>query len=243
VSSGRGLLLWDFDGTLARRPGMWRGCLLEVLDAHEPGHGVSEQAIRDALRDGFPWHRPEQPHQHLNDPTEWWSEVEALMARSYQSAGIEPARSRQLAREAHLLYVDHRRGWQLYEDAVAVLRGLRAEGWRSVILSNHVPELADLVAALGLGDFVEDVITSAAIGYEKPHPQAFATARAIAGDADEVWMVGDNPVTDIAGAEAVGIPAIRVHGEPGSGRWSRDLQGVRLYLAAPASASDDLTET
>jgi len=26
-----GIVLWDFDGTLAERPGLWRGCLLEVL--------------------------------------------------------------------------------------------------------------------------------------------------------------------------------------------------------------------
>src|SRR5437588_9596124 len=31
--------LWDFDGTLAERPGMWGGCMLEVLDDHEPNHG------------------------------------------------------------------------------------------------------------------------------------------------------------------------------------------------------------
>lgn len=32
------VLLWDFDGTLAERPGMWSGALLEVLDAEQPGH-------------------------------------------------------------------------------------------------------------------------------------------------------------------------------------------------------------
>jgi len=45
-----GLVLWDFDGTLAERPGMWRGCLVETLDADEPGHsngvGLLEVAER-----------------------------------------------------------------------------------------------------------------------------------------------------------------------------------------------------
>ena len=29
-------MLWDFDGTLVHWPGMWRGCLIETLDLHEP---------------------------------------------------------------------------------------------------------------------------------------------------------------------------------------------------------------
>ncbi len=237
MTTARGALLWDFDGTLARRPGMWRGCLLQVLEADDPEHGVSEHLIADALRDGFPWHRPEQPHPHLNDPAGWWAEVEELMARSYRSAGIAPARARELAARAHALYVDHRVGWELYDDAIEVLGQLRREGWRNVILSNHVPELPAMVAGLGLDGVVDAVITSAAIGYEKPHPEAFAAARRAAGEADRLWMIGDSPVADVGGAEAVGIPAIRVHGDPGPGRWSADLRGVRRFVTAGADAS------
>jgi len=209
---------------------MWRGCLMEVLDAHQPGHSVPEAAIRDPLRDGFPWHRPDQPHPHLNDPDAWWSEVEALMARSYESAGIDPSRARELAARVHELYVDHRRGWALYDDALESLERLRRAGWRHLILSNHVPELPAMVAGLGLDQVVDDVITSAAIGYEKPHPGAFAAARRLAGEVDEIWMIGDNPVTDVAGAEAVGIPAIRVRGEPGGARWAAGLAEVPELL-------------
>lgn len=30
------LVVFDFDGTLAHRPGMWTQCLLDVLDSHTP---------------------------------------------------------------------------------------------------------------------------------------------------------------------------------------------------------------
>ena len=33
------VVLWDFDGTLAYRDGMWRGCLVEALAEVAPGHG------------------------------------------------------------------------------------------------------------------------------------------------------------------------------------------------------------
>lgn len=49
-----GLVLWDFDGTLAERPGMWRGCVVETLDAEDPGHSVAPETLIPSLRDGFP---------------------------------------------------------------------------------------------------------------------------------------------------------------------------------------------
>lgn len=52
------LLIWDFDGTLAHRDGMWSGAMVEVLDRHEPGHGITREDVRPHLRMGFPWHNP-----------------------------------------------------------------------------------------------------------------------------------------------------------------------------------------
>jgi putative hydrolase of the HAD superfamily len=82
-----------------------------------------------------------------------------------------------------------------------------------VILSNHVPELEGIVEALGLSNVIDAVVNSARTGYEKPHPEAYAAGRAAAGDPDELWMVGDNHVADVAGAEAAGIRAILVRGD------------------------------
>ena len=61
------VVLWDFDGTLAERPGLWSACLMETLDEHEPGHGVSEDAVRAFLDSGFPWHVPDVEHPELCD--------------------------------------------------------------------------------------------------------------------------------------------------------------------------------
>ena len=63
------VILWDFDGTLAHRPGMWRGCLVETLDEHAPGHGIDPEELRPFLRTGFPWDSPEVPHPELSTPT------------------------------------------------------------------------------------------------------------------------------------------------------------------------------
>jgi putative hydrolase of the HAD superfamily len=201
-------ILWDFDGTLAFRAGMWRGCLTEVLDEHEHGHAFSPEDFRDALRDGFPWHTPEIAHGHLDTTDAWWEPVEALLARAYAGVGFPDGRSRELARLARARYVDPAHGWALFEDTRPTLERLREAGWRHVILSNHAPELEAIVTALGLDDLVDTVVNSAHTGYEKPHPEAFAAGRRAAGDPEELWMVGDNPVADVAGAESTGIRAI-----------------------------------
>jgi putative hydrolase of the HAD superfamily len=208
------VILWDFDGTLAHRSGLWDVCLLEVLDEHRPGHGVDRGRLRDLLRDGFPWHRPDVAHPELCEPDAWWAHVEALLATAYEGVGIEGEPARRLAGLVRRRYVDPTCGWSLYDDTVPVLERLRSEGWRHAILSNHVPELPALVGGLGLSSLIDVVLSSAVTGYEKPNPKAFELALDRCGRPHEVWMVGDNPVADVEGATAVGIPAILVRSAP-----------------------------
>ena len=201
-----GVVIWDFDGTLAHRGEMWGGCMVEVLDEHEAGHSVTLDTVRPLLRDGFPWHAPDVAHPELCNAEAWWEHVGALMARAYERLGYTPERARELTRLARRRYVDT--GWELFDDTLPALESLRADGWGHVLLSNHVPELPAIVEALGIAPFFDAVLTSAATGYEKPHPEMFALARRAAGDCERVWMVGDNFDADVAGAEAAGIPAV-----------------------------------
>lgn len=220
------VVFWDFDGTLAFRPGMWRGCLIETLDEHELGHGVDVERLRPLLRDGFPWHRPEVAHVELAEPEAWWQPVEALLAAAYQGVGLASKRAAELARLARQRYVDPDQGWRLFGDTRTTLERLHSCGWRHVILSNHVPELPALVAGLGLSELVDQVLSSATTGYEKPNPRAFEIALQRSGNPAHMWMVGDNPVADVAGAEAVGIPAILVRTTGEANHSAPDLYGV-----------------
>ena len=228
-------ILWDFDRTLAWREGVWSGALLGALDQHCPGHGLGRDDIHPRIVHGFPWHYPETPHTHLNRPERWWRALCDHLAWVFRDLGYEAELAETLARSTRIIYTDAS-SFSLYDDTVPALEALREAGWRHVILSNHVPELPNMVRELGLWPFFEDVISSALIGYEKPHPEAFAAAlRAVglraAGAPDEVWMVGDNPVADVEGAEAVGIPAILVRTEGDAKRRCEDLWGVVEMLA------------
>lgn len=201
-------VLWDFDGTLARRT--WSGALVDALDATCRGHAVAVDALRPGLRAGFPWHTPDVGHAYATADA-WWAALTPVLAGACTGAGLPAADAERAVAAFRSVYLDPAR-WTVFPD-VAEAFG-RLSGYRHVIVSNHVPELPALVAALGLE--VDAVVTSAAVGWEKPHPAMFAAGRAAAGDPAELWMVGDNPVADVAGAEAVGIPAVLVRTPPGS---------------------------
>ncbi len=236
--SGVRLLIWDFDGTLAHRRGEtgWSILLAEALDAEEPGHGHSAETFRPHLREGFPWHRPEVAHPELCEPEAWWASVRPVLARAYEAAGYVPARALELAGAARRLYVDPAVGWALFDDTLPALERLSQTGWTHAILSNHVPELRQIVAGLGLDELVAVVSCSAETGYEKPHPQAFASVVDRFRPA-EAWMVGDNVVADVLGAEAAGIPAVLVRRpDPRAARYADSLAGVERFLEEAVAA-------
>lgn len=227
------LVMWDFDGTLAFREGAWGSALMRALDELAPGHSVARDDIRHYARDGFPWHYPERPHPHLNEPEAWWGEIEELMARAFEAVGYVD-RAAELAAAARDAFIDPATHI-VYEDTVPALVKLTEHGWRHVILSNHVPELEQIVGGLGLAAHFEAVHTSALLGYDKPHAEAFRLALRQAGDPSQVWMVGDNPLADLGGALALGIPAILVRREFRYPRYSPDLKGaVDLILQSDA---------
>jgi putative hydrolase of the HAD superfamily len=238
TATGVRLLIWDFDGTLAHRRGEtgWSTLLAEVLDRDEPGHGRSAETFRPHLREGFPWHQPEVAHPELCTPDAWWGSVRPLLARAYEAAGYVPERAQELAVAAHALYIDPNVGWTLFDDTLPALERLSQAGWTHAILSNHVPELRQIVGGLGLDGLVADVSCSAETGYEKPHRQAFASVLERLRP-EEAWMVGDNVVADVLGAEAVGIPDVLVRRpDPRAARYADSLAGVERFLAEAAAA-------
>lgn len=181
--------IWDFDGTLGhRRYGTWAECLLEVLDIQEPGHRWAFPQMFEALATGFPWHTAQEPHPHLSDPDTWWEHITSVVAQALTRLGI--ARPQAVAAATRAAYTDPA-AWSLYPQTLRTLNQLTAHGWTHVLLSNHVPELPELLSSLGLDTRFHAVINSATSGYEKPHPQAFQLARAAVGPAHRLVMIGD----------------------------------------------------
>lgn len=200
-------IIWDFDGTLAHRPGRWSGALYEILQQYHPGHQIDIDDIRQQLRDGFPWHDYQSPHTEICGADEWWERLSLKFIGVYEQLGYPPAISMGLASKVRGIYTDLNH-WHLYHDTVPVMETLSQRGWTHIILSNHVPELTAIVQHLGLERYIHQIFNSAETGYEKPHPMAFNLVQMHIDQVEQIWMIGDSPVADVAGAEAVGISAI-----------------------------------
>lgn len=210
------VIFWDFDATLGERPGHWRGAVRDALTEVLGEHEFSAEQINAELMRGFPWHEPDIPHPQLSDPDDWWAHLAAVLAGAVHRLGVPAGTATEAARRVRRHFTDPV-SWRLFDDTRPALDQLAELGWQHRVVSNHVPELPGIMASLGLDGYFADVVNSAVTGYEKPHPMAFRIALERAGHPDRAWMVGDNPVADVAGAAAVGLPAILVRTRPAEG--------------------------
>jgi putative hydrolase of the HAD superfamily len=180
------------------------------------------------MQAGFFWDSPETGHPQVDTPEKWWGIMHTWFEMILIQLGIPPALSQQLAQQMKSIYTNLAR-WQLYEDSLPVLARLQAYDWQHILVSNHAPELRQIVTHLELMPYLAGMINSAESGYEKPNPIAFQLALQAAGHPKQVWMVGDNPRADVGGAQASGIPSILVR---------RNAEGVRYQCNTLEQAAD-----
>ncbi|QJE98031.1 HAD family hydrolase [Luteolibacter luteus] len=218
-SEPESIFIWDFDGTLGYREGMWSGALADLSRGLRPDLALGPEAFRPHLQSGFPWHDWEHVRKPQS-PDEWWqamsevihravAKVERLAAADYDAivAGIRD----------EYLRAD---SWALFPDVLPFFSSLFASTKRHVILSNHVPELEEILRSLGIRDYFEAVFNSSLTGIEKPHAEAFAQVLRAYPDASGLIMIGDSYEADIAPAESAGIPAVLLRNSDPRARWS-----------------------
>jgi putative hydrolase of the HAD superfamily len=122
-----------------------------------------------------------------------------------------------------------------YPDALPALAALAAAGLELAVVANWDISLHDVLARAGLGGSFAFVVTAAAVGAAKPDPKPFAVALTRLGvEASQCVHVGDDPGTDIAGAEAAGISAILLDRSGGTAGSLRDLWQLCDRLGVPA---------
>lgn len=224
-------LFWDFDGTLAHREGHQRGAMMYALDQYCPGHDIATEQLKPYLRNVFPWHMPEIAHLHLNTPQAWWAHIEGVFGSAFVAVGISEDIAKTLARITHEHYLDAGE-FILFPNTAKVLGELQEKGWQNIILSNHVPELSEIVASKGLSDYFTHCISSANIGYDKPNIEIFKHAIALAGNPSKAVMIGDNIDADVHGAKNAGLEAILIHTEPDDSveHFAKNITDVQAIL-------------
>lgn len=174
-----------------------------------PGRSVSTADIEAALETGFPWHRPEVPHPELCDPEAWWARVTACIAEAICAVGCTQSQARLVSLRVRELILDPT-GYEVFADVEPALRRLSDEGWIQAVVSNHIPELAYLLAGLGLARYFTRIHTSAIVGCEKPHAGFLGRVLESGCWPEPIWIVGDSVEADCLPARAQGCRALLV---------------------------------
>lgn len=223
-------LLWDFDETLAYRDGKWTRSMYEILVRNGYNH-LSEDEVRPYFKTGLPWHRSGEAHSDYFHFEDWWAHTTEVIRQKLLEIGFDDELSVILSGQFREEYLDLSK-WHLYEDTLDALKQSISAGHTNIIVSNHVPELKTIVGFLGIEDYFKTIITSANIGYDKPHPRIYIEALKCVEKDNRVFMIGDSYNADVLGSKALGIEAIWVRHENINGyeKHSVGLNGIWQYI-------------
>ena len=232
---------WDFDGTLAyMRPSHWA---LYAEAARDAGIEVSEAALAADTTDRAwePWMTALGPvHLDASRSQEAFRALRAGIATDrirIAAPGADEVALQDAGARAAILEEEASR-YVLFDDAMPALRRLADAGVISIIVSNHIWTLPEIVADRGIDAHFAEVITSARHGFRKPHPEIFTTALAATSVMPgEIVMVGDSVSADVRGAEAVGMRAVLIDRE-GTKRVPEGVRVIRSLLDIPLEWSE-----
>lgn len=200
------VIFWDFDGTLIHSNQSFLCSLQEAL--HSYGFTPLEEQCRSFLKQACSWNHPEISYENLTEQN-WWDTLLHKVDSFCMELGISPEIRPMICREFQDQVI--RFPYTAYPDAEKILAYAKEKGFRNYILSNNFPELPTVANRLGMGAFLDGFFLSSCIGYEKPRAEIFQYAFTHTGSPSRCFMVGDNPIADIEGAQTAGIPTIWVH--------------------------------
>src|SRR5688500_11031410 len=105
MAAGR-YVIWDFDGTLAHRPGGWASALMRALHETVGDHHLTPEALRPLLRAGFPWHQHEVIRMPGQAADAWWTGLTPVLTRVLDAFGANRPALRDLAPLVRSAYCD-----------------------------------------------------------------------------------------------------------------------------------------
>ncbi len=197
-------VLFDVDFTLAR-PGPELGPEGYVRAGARHGLHLAPERYADARDTAF---LDLRSHPELEHDDEIWFRFTERIVRGM--GGDAPS--------AYDCAVEITRGWErhenfeLYDDALPTLAAVRAAGLRIGLVSNSARDVREFARHHALD--IDAGISSFHHGKSKPHASIFrAVLDLLEVEPADAAMVGDSIDDDIAGARALGMPAILVDRE------------------------------
>lgn len=154
--------------------------------------------------------------------------------------GLPSDRLAAVAEDLTLYYENHFMTRTLRPEAPRVLAALRDQGFRLAVISNVISrrQVRYNLTAYGLEHYFDPIITSAGVGYRKPHPHIFLEASRWMGLPPRACAyVGDTASRDVVGARRAGYGlAIQIKS------FLTDSSDRGMEIEPPDAVVSDLTE-
>lgn len=201
------VIFWDFDGTLSCSNKRFENALYESL--LRVGIYADRDTAYGFMAKAYPWKAPFEDHTKQTGQL-WWKAMFSKVDGFCLAHGIEKELFSAIHRELKILLtaVDN---YCLYEDTLQTLDACIHKGYRNFLLTNNYPEILENVEKLGIAPYLSGFVVSSLVGYDKPRQELYAYAKALADEPELCYMVGDNPIADIAGGNAAGMKTVCVH--------------------------------
>lgn len=145
----------------------------------------------------------------------WTSDglIQALYERYYGQWLADLGLADPERRHARAIIADYNdpANWAPYEGVGEALADLHGRGYRLGVVSDWVSGLPRILHRLRLSRYLDWVLVSAAIGFNKPSPALYRLAVSRAGvPAEAMVHVGDSYYADVLGARTVGMDAVLI---------------------------------
>lgn len=221
-------ILFDAVGTLIRLRCSVSGIYAVAGRAH--GSHLEEAAIRTRFRDAFQLEFGGANRFLPTSETDQIHRWERLVQSVFEDVRPVQPLFQQLWQE-----FAKPETWQIYDDVFPVLDQLKNQGHSLAVASNFDRRLNGILAGLGVIHTLQQVFTSAEIGFSKPNPAFFSTIVSRLGIRPrDCLMVGDDPECDRNGAWKAGWQAVWIERNPsakdGSGVESQRIRSLRELL-------------
>lgn len=207
ISPRPSVVFLDVGDTLLRAHPSWSAVYLRVLARHDVV--VDEPGLHEALERVF-----QTPDPSFEGPFEAseraaFDRLVTFDARVLEELG-QPPQPEVFYRSLEAEFAEAS-AWWVFEDVPPALQALADADIRLAVISNWGWSLPELLHTLELVGHFEAVVTSARVGFEKPHPGIFAHALEVMGvGPGNAIHVGDSPRADVTGAQGAGIRPVLI---------------------------------
>ena len=201
-------VLLDLDDTILDDSSAVISCWRDACVAHQSRmNGLDAGIVFDAIDRMREWYWSD-PERHRAGRLELaWARGEVVRLALAELGVEDEELARRIGETYHARRDDAIRP---FEDAVATVEWLRANGCRLALLTNGGSKGQRLkIDRFDLAPLFDAILIEGEVGFGKPDPRIYTQAlAALDVQASEAWMVGDNLEWDVAGPQREGIAGI-----------------------------------